>query len=52
MAQREPDEIREHHQQEEEQAPKVEAEAVARVVYGVHLQMNIKNRDSSSRKLC
>lgn len=48
----EPDEVGEHHQQEEEQAPRVEAETVAGVVYGVHFQMNIKNRDSSSRKLC
>lgn len=47
-----PDEIREHHQQEEEQAPKVEAEAVARDMYDIHFQRNILDNDAESRKLC
>ena len=41
MAQREPDEVWEHHQQEELQSPKVEAETVAGVVYDIHFQINI-----------
>lgn len=36
-----PDEVGEHHQQEEKQAPKVEAEAVARDMYDIHFQTNI-----------
>ena len=40
-----PDEVGEHHQQEEEQAPKVEAEAVARDVYDIHFQRNILDND-------
>ena len=36
-----PDEIREHHQQEEKQAPRVEAETVVRGVYDIHFQTNI-----------
>lgn len=47
-----PDEVGEHHQQEEEQAPKVEAEAVARDMYDIHFQRNILDNDAESRKLC
>ena len=36
-----PDEIREHHQQEKEETPKVKAETVAGGVYNIHFQINI-----------
>ena len=36
-----PDEVGEHHQQEEKQAPRVEAETVVRGVYDIHFQINI-----------
>ena len=36
-----PDEVGEHHQQEEKQASRVEAETVVRGVYDIHFQINI-----------
>ena len=41
-----PDEIGEHHQQEEEQSPRVKTEAVARVLYDIHSQINILYNDT------
>ena len=39
-------------QQEKQQSPKVEAETVVRGMYDIHFQLNIKDNDANSRKLC
>ena len=40
-----PDKVWEHHQQEKEKPPKVEAETVAGILYDIHFQRNILDND-------